>query len=220
MTAAVHADVEPAFLDLYERIADCPNCALARTRSRTVPGSGSSCAEVMFVGEAPGAREDEQGIPFVGPAGKFLDELLAAAGLSRETAYVANIVKCRPPGNRDPEPSEIDACRAFLDEQLAIVNPRIIVTLGRISMQRWFPGQPISRIHGQARTLPDGRTVVAMYHPAAALHNGALRSVIIEDFAKLRGLLEESRRREPVDTNEPAGAVEATAGATSGERLL
>lgn len=217
MTSAVRADVEPDFGDLYERIADCPNCPLARTRSRTVPGSGPSSAEVMFVGEAPGAREDEQGLPFVGPAGKFLDELLAAAGLSRETVYIANIVKCRPPGNRDPEPAEIDACNDFLDEQLSIVNPRIIVTLGRISMQRWFPGQPISRVHGQARRLPDGRLVVAMYHPAAALHNGSLRSVILEDFAKLRGLLEESRQRTPAGPEVPASAA---ANEAASERLL
>ena len=216
MTSVLRIDVEPAFRDLYERIADCPNCPLARTRSRTVPGSGPSTAEVMFVGEAPGAREDEQGVPFVGPAGKFLDELLAAAGLSRETVYIANIVKCRPPGNRDPEPAEIDACNAFLDEQLAIVNPRIIVTLGRISMQRWFPGQPISRVHGQARRLPDGRTVMAMYHPAAALHNGSLRAVIIEDFAKLRGLLEESRRQVPAGV----GTGSVSASSAPAERLL
>src|SRR5688572_5649045 len=148
MTSAVRADVEPAFVDLYERIADCPNCALARTRTRTVPGSGPSTSDVMFVGEAPGQREDEQGLPFVGAAGKFLDELLAAAGLSRETVYIANIVKCRPPGNRDPQPEEIEACSAYLDEQLRIVDPRIVVTLGRVSMQRWFPGTPISRVHG------------------------------------------------------------------------
>lgn len=216
MTSAVRADVEPVFVDLYERIADCPNCALARTRSRTVPGSGPSTAEVMFVGEAPGQREDEQGVPFVGPAGKFLDELLAAAGLSRDTVYVTNVVKCRPPGNRDPEPAEIDACRAFLDEQLAIVNPRIIVTLGRISMQRWFPGTPISRIHGKPRHLSDGRIVVPMYHPAAALHNGALRSVILEDFAGLRDLLEESRNAEPA----VAAETQAATPAPPTERLL
>jgi len=217
MTTAIRADVEQVFGDLYARIADCPNCPLARTRSRTVPGSGPATAEVMFVGEAPGAREDEQGLPFVGPAGKFLDELLGAAGLSRDSVYIANIVKCRPPGNRDPEPAEIDACNAFLDEQMSIVDPRIVVTLGRISMQRWFPGQPISRVHGQARRLPDGRTVVAMYHPAAALHNGALRSVILEDFAKLRGFLAESRQREPAGVGAPPGA---SALGEPAERLL
>ena len=214
MTSAVRADVEPAFVDLYERIADCPNCALARTRTRTVPGSGPSTSEVMFVGEAPGQREDEQGLPFVGAAGKFLDELLAAAGLSRETVYIANIVKCRPPGNRDPRPEEIEACSAYLDEQLRIVDPRIVVTLGRVSMQRWFPGTPISRVHGKARRLEDGRTVVPMYHPAAALHNGALRSVILEDFATLRGLLEESREAAP----RPAATT--TPAQPESERLL
>jgi len=183
------AAIEPAFADLYEEIADCPRCLLARTRSRTVPGVGPSLADIMFIGEAPGAREDELGQPFVGAAGRFLDDLLAGIGLSRRDVYICNVVKCRPPGNRDPEAEEIEACRPFLDRQIEIVNPRVIVTLGRFSMARWFPGVAISRIHGQPREV-DGRTVVPMYHPAAALHRGDLRTVIEADFAQLPALIE------------------------------
>lgn len=146
----------------------------------------------MFIGEAPGAREDEYGVPFVGPAGQFLDELLAGIGLSRESVYIANVVKCRPPGNRDPEPQEIEACSSFLDRQIATVGPKVVVTLGRFSMARWFPGQTISRIHGQPKRV-DGRIVVPMYHPAAALHRGDLRGVIAADFARLPEFIAEVR---------------------------
>jgi DNA polymerase len=180
--------VEDAFASLYEEIADCPRCVLARTRSRTVPGSGPSTADIMFIGEAPGAREDELGYPFVGAAGKFLDDLLRGIGLSRETVYICNVVKCRPPGNRDPEAAEIAACSSYLDRQIAIVDPKVIVTLGRFSMARWFPGVAISRIQGQPKRV-DGRLVVPMFHPAAALHRGDLRAVIEADFARLPELL-------------------------------
>lgn len=173
---------------LYDKIADCPNCALARTRTQTVPGTGPAPADVMCIGEAPGAREDEIGQPFVGPAGRFLDDLLSAAGFSRESVYIANVVKCRPPQNRDPQPDEIAACRGYLKRQIDLVDPKVIVTLGRFSMAHWFPGESIGRIHGQARRI-DGRVVVPMYHPAAALHRGDLRPVIIADFAKLPGLI-------------------------------
>jgi len=195
--------VEPAFVDLYDEIADCPRCALARTRSRTVPGGGPSLADIMFIGEAPGAREDELGQPFVGAAGRFLDDLLAGIGLSRRDVYICNVVKCRPPGNRDPEADEIAACKPYLDRQIEIVNPRVIVTLGRFSMARWFPGLAISRIHGRPREV-DGRTIVPMYHPAAALHRGDLRAVIEADFAQLPGLIE---RATPAPVIAPPEAV-------------
>jgi len=146
----------------------------------------------MFIGEAPGAREDERGVPFVGPAGQFLDELLAGIGLTREAVYIANVVKCRPPANRDPEPSEIEACASYLDRQIATVDPKVVVTLGRFSMARWFAGQTISRIHGQPKRI-DGRVIVPMYHPAAALHNGSLRAVIAADFARLPEFIAEVR---------------------------
>ena len=203
-----HVDAE--FVDLYERVADCPACALARTRAHTVPGSGPAAAEIMFIGEAPGAREDESGLPFVGRAGQFLDELLASIGLSPETVYIANVVKCRPPGNRDPQPDEIAACRPFLDEQIAIIDPKVIVTLGRFSMQRWFAGSAISRIHGQPKQLPDGRVVMPMYHPAAALRRGDLRAVVFDDFAKLPPLLERAR-----ETAHPAPRTAAVASAAA-----
>ena len=189
---AAASTIDPAWAPLYEEIADCPRCPLARTRSRTVPGTGPATADIMLIGEAPGAREDDLGIPFVGPAGKFLDELLAGIGLSREAVYIANVVKCRPPGNRDPEPNEIEACADYLDRQIAMVDPRVIVTLGRFSMARWFPGQAITRIHGKA-TRAEGRMIVPMYHPAAALHNGSLRSVIEADFATLPGLIAQAQ---------------------------
>jgi DNA polymerase len=186
--SALAPAVDTAWLDLYQEIADCPRCPLARTRLRTVPGTGPANAEIMFIGEAPGGREDELGLPFVGPAGKFLDELLESIGLSRDAVYIANVVKCRPPGNRDPEPLEIEACADFLNQQIAIVDPKVVVTLGRFSMARWFPGASISRVHGQPK-LVDGRTIVPMYHPAAALHNGSLRSVIQADFVTLPALI-------------------------------
>ena len=189
---AASGSSDPALVTLYEEIADCPNCALARTRTQTVPGSGPAPAEVMCIGEAPGAREDERGLPFVGPAGRLLDELLGGIGLSRETVHIANVVKCRPPQNRDPAPEEIAACKPFLERQIEIVDPLLIVTLGRFSMAGWFPGASISRIHGRAKTF-GGRIVVPMYHPAAALHRGDLRPVIEADFAQIPGLLEEAR---------------------------
>jgi DNA polymerase len=147
----------------------------------------------MFIGEAPGANEDRQGRPFVGAAGEFLSELLAAAGLRREEVYICNVLKCRPPGNRDPLPGEIDACRDYLDEQIDLIDPLIIVTLGRFSMARYFPNQAISRIHGRPRETA-GVYYVPMYHPAAALHQGNLRGVMLEDFRKLGDLLARVRR--------------------------
>ncbi|MCC6386801.1 MAG: uracil-DNA glycosylase [Dehalococcoidia bacterium] len=180
---------------LYERVRACDLCPLWKTRTNAVPGEGPIDAEVMFIGEAPGVNEDRQGRPFVGAAGQFLDELFAAAGLSRQGVYICNVLKCRPPANRDPMPGEIDACRDYLDEQIDIVDPLVIVTLGRFSMAKFFPNQTISRIHGQAREAA-GRFYVPMYHPAAALHQGSLRQVILNDFAKLPALLERARKAE------------------------
>ena len=181
-------EVDDTFVPLYETIADCPNCPLARNRSRTVPGSGPITAELMFVGEAPGQREDELGLPFVGRSGQFLDELLAGIDLTRREVYVTNVVKCRPPDNRDPEFAEIEACGDYLEQQIELINPRVIATLGRFSMARWFPDGRISRIHGQSKRI-DERYVIPMYHPAAALRNGSLRDVMHADFAKIPALL-------------------------------
>lgn len=192
---------------LYARIRECDLCPLARTRTLAVPGEGRLNSEVMFIGEAPGMNEDRQGRPFVGQAGQFLGELLAAAGLERNGVYICNVLKCRPPNNRDPLPGEIDACRDYLDEQIALVDPLLIVTLGRFSMARWFPGQSISRIHGRV-VERDGRLIVPMYHPAAALHQQALRTTIIHDFESLPAVLEQARRRTaPTRAADPAPAT-------------
>jgi DNA polymerase len=182
--------------ELAEQIAVCPNCSLANTRTRAVPGEGNPNADIVFIGEGPGFNEDQQARPFVGQAGKFLDELLSSIGLRREEVYIGNVIKCRPPGNRDPLPGEIDACAPWLDRQLEIIAPRVIVTLGRFSMKRYFPGQTIGRIHGQARKI-DGVTVVPMYHPAAALHQASLRSTIEQDFKKIPAILEQAPKEEP-----------------------
>lgn len=182
----------------------CPKCELARTRTRAVPGEGNSAARVMLIGEGPGWHEDQQGRPFVGAAGKFLNELLELAGLKREDVFITNVVKCRPPGNRDPLPDEIAACKPYLDRQIGAIDPDVVVTLGRHSMSRWFPGEKISKIHGQPRK-DGGRLIVPMYHPAAALHQGALKAIIEEDFAKLpKYLVDVERDRLKGAENEPA----------------
>jgi uracil-DNA glycosylase len=175
-------------------IRQCPLCDLSTTRTKAVPGDGPADAELMFVGEGPGFHEDRQGRPFVGAAGQFLDQMLASIGLERRQVFVTNVVKCRPPNNRDPLPAEIAACAPYLDKQMALINPLVIVTLGRHSMARFFPGEKISAIHGTARVV-DGRTVVALYHPAAALHQQSLRATLEEDFRKLPRFIEEAKSR-------------------------
>ena len=191
-----------ALRDLAGEIAACPKCDLSKTRTHAVPGEGSPNADIVFIGEGPGFYEDQQARPFVGPAGKFLDELLASIGLRRQDVYICNVIKCRPPNNRDPLPGEIAACKPWLDRQLEIISPKVIVTLGRFSMTRYFPGQSISRIHGQPRRLGEV-TVVPMYHPAAALHQASLRRTIMEDFKKLPGLVQDvlvkEQEAEPVE---------------------
>jgi len=177
---------------LYAAVRTCTRCALAGTRQNAVPGEGPLDAEVMLIGEAPGANEDRQGRPFVGQAGQFLEELLAAAEMRREDVYICNVLKCRPPGNRDPLPTEIASCKGYLDSQIDLIDPPVIVTLGRFSMSRWFPQQAISRIHGRFRIL-DGRYYVPMYHPAAALHQQNLRAIILDDFRALPAIVQAAR---------------------------
>ncbi len=193
-----------ALSDLGAQIATCPKCDLSKTRTHAVPGEGSPNADIVFIGEGPGFYEDQQARPFVGAAGKFLDELLASIGLRRDDVYICNVIKCRPPDNRDPLPVEIEACTPWLDRQLEILRPQMIVTLGRFSMQRYFPGQAISRIHGQPRQMGDV-TVVPMYHPAAALHQASLRRTIEQDFQTIPSILEQAlqnntKPREPEPT--------------------
>lgn len=177
----------------------CKACKLHASRKNAVPGEGPAASELMFIGEGPGFHENEQGRPFVGAAGKFLEELLAGIGLRREQVFIGNVVKCRPPGNRDPLPEEIQACSAFLERQIQALQPKVIVTLGRFSMARFFPSARISDIHGQARML-NGRMVVAMYHPAAALHQPSLRREIEADFANLPALIQRAAPAAPGDS--------------------
>jgi uracil-DNA glycosylase family 4 len=178
--------------DLYQQIAQCRQCEIARSRTRVVPGEGAEDAGIMFIGEAPGYYEDQLGRPFVGQAGQFLDRLLESIGLKREQVYIANVIKCRPTGNRDPLPTEINNCRRWLDRQIEIISPGIIVTLGRYSMARYFPGKSISKIHG-IPVKKDGVIYFPMYHPAAALHQQSLRQIIEADMKKIPGLLAETR---------------------------
>ena len=166
----------------------CTQCKLHQSAKQGVPGEGPAHAEIMFIGEGPGFYEDQQGKPFVGPSGKFLEELLASINLKRQDVFITNVVKHRPPENRDPELVEIAACAGFLDRQIAALQPKIIVTLGRFSMARYFPNARITAIHGQARTV-DGRVIVAMYHPAAGLRLESTRQALIEDFKKLPQLI-------------------------------
>jgi uracil-DNA glycosylase family 4 len=166
----------------------CKACKLHASRKNAVPGEGPAASELMFIGEGPGFHENEQGRPFVGAAGKYLEELLGSIGLSRDQVFIGNVVKCRPPGNRDPLPEEIQACSVYLERQIQAIQPDVVVTLGRFSMARFFPTARISDIHGQARIV-NGRLVVAMYHPAAALHQPSLRREIEADFARLPELI-------------------------------
>jgi uracil-DNA glycosylase family 4 len=174
--------------DLYSEVRVCQKCILAQGRTNAVPGEGPEDADIMFIGEGPGFHEDRQGRPFVGAAGNYLNELLDKIGLKREEVYITNVVKCRPPGNRDPEAAEIDACRPYLDRQIDLIRPRLVVTLGRFSMQRYFPGASISRIHGQAKRV--GSVIYfPMFHPAAALHQPRWRTLVEEDMLKVPDLL-------------------------------
>lgn len=173
-----------ALAQIAKQVAVCTDCGLCRGRTNAVPGEGNPDADIMFIGEGPGFYEDQLGRPFVGASGKFLDQLLASIGLNRKTVFIGNVVKCRPPNNRDPQPDEIGVCKKYLDAQIETIAPKVIVTLGRHSMQRYFPGEAISRVHGRPRRK-DGQIVVPMYHPAAALHQASLRAIIEADFRRL-----------------------------------
>ncbi len=185
--------------DLYNEIKNCQDCDLAKHRSRVVPGEGPDQAKLLFIGEAPGWHEDQQGRPFVGPAGQFLEQLLASIGLKRDQVYIANVIKCRPPGNRDPLPGEIQACSKWLKQQIELISPKIIVTLGRYSMAKYFPNESIGKVHGKAKKL--GNIIYyAMYHPAAALHQASLRTVIEADMLKIPQILVEADKLEQTET--------------------
>ncbi len=179
--------------ELYKDVAVCKRCNLYKTATNPVPGEGDENAQILFIGEGPGLNEDRLGRPFVGASGKFLDQMFASIGLKRSEVYIANVVKHRPPNNRDPLPAEISACSYFLDRQIALIKPKIIVTLGRHSMARYFPNSSISKIHG-TYLKKDGVVYFAMYHPAAALHQQNLRYEIEQDMLKLPSILNELQK--------------------------
>ncbi len=193
-----------ALSELNEQILNCTRCPLHAGRTRAVPGEGPDNPKILFIGEAPGFHEDRSGRPFVGAAGQFLEQMLAGIGFRRDEVFIANVIKCRPPGNRDPQPVEIDACRPYLDQQIELLKPRVVITLGRFSMARYFPGAKISQIHGQPRKIGQA-LYIPMFHPAAALHQPSLRQTVEADMATIPALLAQF---EQMDETPPAVDVE------------
>jgi DNA polymerase len=191
--------------EVAEEVQHCQKCDLYKHALKGVPGEGDPNATVMFIGEAPGWHENQQGRPFVGAAGQFLEELLRSVGLRRDQVYIANVVKHRPPDNRDPLPDEIAACADYLDRQIAVIDPKVIVTLGRFSMAKFFPGERISRIHGVARRQGQ-RMILPFYHPAAALHQASLRRAVEDDFKRLPAVIAEAEKLASVPPAVPAPA--------------
>jgi len=178
--------------EIAKKVKRCTSCPLYKGTNNGVPGSGNASADIMFIGEAPGFHEDRQGLPFVGAAGKLLDKSLAAINLKRDDVFIGNMIKHRPPSNRDPSEEELEACRPYIDAQIKAINPKIIVTLGRFSMGKFIPDVKISQVHGQARwvNFNDQKILVMpMYHPAAALRNGYMMGHFQADFQKLTQIL-------------------------------
>jgi len=195
-------NAQESLAEIAAQVTVCEKCALHFSRKNAVPGEGPANAEIMFIGEGPGFYENEQGRPFVGQAGKFLDELLEVAGLKRDEVFICNVVKCRPPGNRDPLPEELSACNGYLDRQIEAINPPVIVTLGRFSMSKFLPNAKISEIHGHAM-LVHGRLIVPMFHPAAALHQPSLKPQVIEDFKQLpQALIQMKQNKKDIPVSE------------------
>ena len=195
-----------------QEVSVCTDCPLSRNRTRAVPGEGPENAEIMLIGEAPGFNEDKQGRPFVGAAGHFLEELLSVAKLRREDVYITNTVKCRPLNNRDPLPGELAACRKYLDRQIEVISPKVVVTLGRHALTSFLPNETISKARGRPRSV-NGITLFPILHPAAALYQQSLRKVIEEDIMKLPALLE---KPSSVQQEAPSAEVETE---TKGEQL-
>lgn len=196
--------------DVARAVHACTECPLHRGRINAVPGEGNPSADLMFIGEGPGFHEDRQGRPFVGPAGQLLEGLLASIGTNRSEVFIANMVKCRPPDNRDPQPAEIAACSKYLDRQIELVNPRIIITLGRFSLGRFFPGESVTRARGNFRQK-DGRLIFPVLHPAAALRRPELRPTLVQDFRTIADALENP----PEPVPEPEPQLERAEGADS-----
>src|SRR6266566_6285344 len=184
---------EDLLKEIAAEVSTCTKCNLCKSRTRAVPGEGNPHARIMFIGEGPGFREDQQGRPFVGPSGQFLEELLKSINLKRSDVFITNVVKCRPPENRDPLPGEVCACNDYLDRQIAALKPKVIVTLGRVSMSKFFGGEKISAIHGRARKK-DGYMCIPMFHPAAALRTESYKVMLREDFKKIPLVLAEAER--------------------------
>lgn len=193
-------DKEEKLREIAKEVASCRKCPLYKNATNPVPGEGNPEAEMMLVGEGPGFFEDQKGIPFCGAAGKLLDELLQSIEVARKDVFIGNMVKHRAPENRDPQPEEIEACREFLDRQIEIIQPKIIVTLGRFSMNKFIPEGKISQIHGQARFVEfAGRKIIVipMFHPAAALRGGEIMRMLKEDFLKIPGFLRKTEEKIP-----------------------
>lgn len=182
--------------DVARAVRACTDCPLHQGRTNAVPGEGNPSAALMFIGEGPGFHEDRQGRPFVGPAGQLLEGLLASIGTTRDSVFIANMVKCRPPENRDPQPPEIAACSKYLERQIELVNPKLIVTLGRFSLGRFFPGESVTRARGRLREK-DGRLIFPVLHPAAALRRPELRATMVEDFRAIAAALESAPTPDP-----------------------
>lgn len=191
-----------ALTDLYKEMSGCRLCTISKTRTKVVPGEGAEAAEIMFIGEAPGYHEDQMGRPFVGSAGQLLDKLLASIDLKRHQVHIANVIKCRPPNNREPAQDEINNCSPWLDRQIALIKPKMIVTLGRYSMQKFFPGKSISKIHGTGVKI-NGVIYFAMYHPAAALHQQSLRETLENDMKKIPQYLADLKKPVEVKPEPP-----------------
>jgi uracil-DNA glycosylase family 4 len=194
--------VDDTLASLADEIRACKACPLHRSAKQAVPGEGSGESGILFLGEGPGYNEDAQGRPFVGAAGKLLDDLLAGIGLDRSKVFITNVVRHRPPENRDPLPEEVAACHVWFERHLAALRPKVVVTLGRHAMYKFFPGESISRVHGRARKK-DGITIFPVFHPAAALHQPSLRADLKQDFENLAKFLETAPRPAPV-VPEPA----------------
>lgn len=177
------------FTEFIKKCKSCNLCRLRESATQVVPGDGNPKADIMFIGEGPGANEDKEGVPFCGAAGKFLDQLLESIGLLRSDVYITNMVKCRPPGNRDPRDDEMEACRPWLDAQIKYIDPKVMILLGRFAMGKFFPKLKISQAHGRAYKKGK-RVYFIMYHPAVALYNGSFREVLTDDMKKVKQILD------------------------------
>ena len=200
--------MEGALSAVAAEVRACTRCRLSLGRTLAVPGEGNPVSDVLLVGEGPGFREDQAGRPFIGPAGQLLTELLASIGWGREDVFITNVVKCRPPGNRDPLPDEAEACSGYLERQEAALDPAVVVTLGRHSLQRYLPGARIGAVHGTLQRA-GGRFVFPMYHPAAALHQGSLRATLFADVRRLPAALLEARSALDAQSRESASRSQA-----------